>query len=185
MRRACVPHGRHDAAYSRVNPYPLVQREEPDRDAAPCSPPRSLYYPLSVDLLAAASAADYPCRIWPFIGTTTCKNSENSLLTRKLRLVWIDQATCARVVSTHGSTTTTRSGNQGHTNAPTLRRDGTSHTRARTHSRVTKPSSEPSRLTNYAFFPYVRLVASRPLSAPRAATCNESPEGTLLDFLFI
>ena len=41
--------------------------------------------------------------------------------------------------STHGiCTTTTRSGNQGHTHAPTLRRDGKSHTRARTHSRVTK-----------------------------------------------
>jgi hypothetical protein len=32
--------------------------------------------------------------------------------------------------STHGiCTTTTRSGNQGHTHAPTLRRDGESHTR--------------------------------------------------------
>ena len=31
-----------------------------------------------------------------------------------------------------------RSGNQGHTHAATLRRDGESHTRARTHSRVTK-----------------------------------------------
>ena len=34
--------------------------------------------------------------------------------------------------------TYSRSGNQGHTHAPTLRRDGKSHTRARTHSRVTK-----------------------------------------------
>ena len=57
-----------------------------------------------------------------------------------LRPVVVNRRRSKDKARTHGiCTTTTRSGkHEGHTHAATLRRDGESHTRARTHSRVTK-----------------------------------------------